>query len=322
MDEKSDNSSRQVSNSHMLGPHVVGQRVVVRRLLPGRIGPTGGPAFTDTLGVCVAWGEGTCVLQREDDTTVSIRISEIVSGKPVPPRPSVRLRVSAAEAERHVADLWPDCQVSDLAGWSLRTTPAGADGRRRKRGNSLLAIDELAPGAHAAEIAQRATEHYRGLGQPVLAATAASSAGEEALRGLGWHPLMEGESVMLLAPVSRAVRLAGRTSASVETIEGARDAVARVVLAGHEVARGRAVLTGADWVGLEDLWVAPEHRGQGMARAVLADLLDWAGSRGALTTWLHVEVDNGAARRLYEGLGFTEHHQMSYWAPAAASPAR
>ncbi len=57
---------------HRLGPHVVGTRVVVRRIVRGggasgdepETGPTGGPAFTDLLGTCTAWGAETCTIAR------------------------------------------------------------------------------------------------------------------------------------------------------------------------------------------------------------------------------------------------------------------
>lgn len=73
-----------------LGPHVVGSRVVVRRLLRGRTGPTGGPAMTDVLGTCESWADGVCVVRRDDGSTVAVAIADIVSGKPVPPRPPRR----------------------------------------------------------------------------------------------------------------------------------------------------------------------------------------------------------------------------------------
>src|SRR6188472_1688067 len=74
---------------HALGPHVVGLRVVVRRVLPGETGPSGGPAMTDVLGVCTAWADGVCVVAPSSGgPPVTIRIADIVSGKPVPPRPS------------------------------------------------------------------------------------------------------------------------------------------------------------------------------------------------------------------------------------------
>ena len=75
------------SEAHRLGPHVVGQRVVVRRVVPGETGPSGGPAMTDVLGVCLRWSDGECVVQPETGPAVTIPLRLIVSGKPVPPRP-------------------------------------------------------------------------------------------------------------------------------------------------------------------------------------------------------------------------------------------
>lgn len=87
---------------HGLGPHVVGQRVVVRRVVPDETGPTGGPALTDVLGVCERWGDGEAVVRREDGTTVTIRTDLIVSGKPVPTRPSRLDRIGDDEIDRRL----------------------------------------------------------------------------------------------------------------------------------------------------------------------------------------------------------------------------
>jgi hypothetical protein len=65
---------------------------VIRRLVPGETGPTGGPAFTDVIGTCVEWGEETVTIDSPRHGSVSIRIVEIVSGKPVPPPPPRRQR--------------------------------------------------------------------------------------------------------------------------------------------------------------------------------------------------------------------------------------
>jgi ribosomal protein S18 acetylase RimI-like enzyme len=78
-------------------------------------------------------------------------------------------------------------------------------------------------------------------------------------------------------------------------------------------ARGAATLDG-DWLCVHSLEVDPGHRRRGLARTVLAELLDWGGSRGARTVWLHVESDNAPALALYEGLGFRTHHLNRYLA--------
>jgi hypothetical protein len=46
--------------------------------------------MSDVLGTCEAWGDGRCLVRREDGTAVEIPIADIVSGKPVPPRPPRR----------------------------------------------------------------------------------------------------------------------------------------------------------------------------------------------------------------------------------------
>ena len=59
--------------------------------------------MTDLLGICTAWGDGRCVIVPESGDPVSIALADIVSGKPVPPRPSVRHRVSPLEAQTRAA---------------------------------------------------------------------------------------------------------------------------------------------------------------------------------------------------------------------------
>lgn len=110
-----------------------GQRVVVRRVLPGRTGPSGGPAMTDVLGVLEVDDGTTIAVRRENGELVSFPRADLVTGKPVPPRPSVRLRVDAGEVARLVALLGPSYAggrvlVGSLARL-LRTLRAAAPGR-------------------------------------------------------------------------------------------------------------------------------------------------------------------------------------------------
>jgi ribosomal protein S18 acetylase RimI-like enzyme len=55
---------------------------------------------------------------------------------------------------------------------------------------------------------------------------------------------------------------------------------------------------------LEELYVAPDHRGEGLGRALLERVLEFARERGAARVDLGTAVDDRAARALYESVGF------------------
>lgn len=50
--------------------------------------------------------------------------------------------------------------------------------------------------------------------------------------------------------------------------------------------------------------VIPEHRGKGIARALMALITEWAKTQGAEAMILEVKVDNLEAISLYEALGY------------------
>mgnify|MGYP000403873332 FL=1 len=161
-----------------LGPHVVGERVVVRRLLRGETGPTGGPAFTDLLGTCLSWGDGECVVAPESGEPVHVALADIVSGKPVPPRPSVRHRVPTREAEVRGLRMFPGTHTEPLGEWLLRSDPAPV-GRLYKRANSCLAVGD--PGVPVAEAATHVVEWYAARDRDPLAQVEAGSVVEAGL---------------------------------------------------------------------------------------------------------------------------------------------
>lgn len=321
-----------------LGPHCVGQRVVVRRVLRGLTGPTGGPAMTDVLGVMESWSEGRTTVRDASGAVTEIALDDIVSGKPVPPRPSARLRVSAAEAERRAVAAWPAPVTEPLGQWVLR-----AAGGFSRRANSVLAVgDPSAPFEDALGTVRR---FYAGHGLAARAQVVVGSEEQLWLEESGWapEPPDDPDTLFLLAPVaqaSRAVRglvdtrradvTLGTTASPAwladdeRALEHGRDAVA--VLQGPRevafvsvgeplVAKGRVALAegAADpWAGLTDLWVRPTDRLRGLALVVLDELLGWAAERGATTAFAQCRADNPAGLALYDKVGFAEHHRYRY----------
>ncbi|CAI9409539.1 Mycothiol acetyltransferase [Nocardioides sp. T2.26MG-1] len=293
--------------SHTLGPHVVGKRVVVRRVLRGQTGPTGGPAFSDVLGICTSWADGTCVVQPETGEPMVIAVADIVSGKPIPPRPSPRLRATPQEAQVRALALWPDLETRPLGDWVLRHSPTST----ARRANSVLAMGPAGvEGAY-----EQVLEFYAGRTGRPIAAVLPGSAEDELFRGHGWEPESTDADTLFqvcgVAQARRAVvsRLAPRPPAEYD------EAGDLVTVRIGDVASGVAAYD-RDWVGFRSIEVAPEHRRQGLAVAVMAALLEWGAERGATTAYLQVLGDNAPALGLYERLGFTTHHAYRYLAPA------
>ena len=55
---------------------------------------------------------------------------------------------------------------------------------------------------------------------------------------------------------------------------------------------------------VEDVVVAPDHRGQGIGRALLTALTDWARGRGVRRLQLLADGNNGSALAFYDRLGW------------------
>lgn len=292
---------------------MVGQRIVVRRLLRGETGPSGGPAMTDVLGECLSWQGGECVVRTREGDSVAVPIADIVAGKPVPRKPSVRMRVTTAEAEAHTASLFPDVETAPLGTWTLRWQPAPTE-RLRKRANSCLAVTD--PGVALEEALDAVAEYYTARDRTPLVQVEQGSELAAAIADAGWLTVPGGTADHLLTSAAMLRRELRGVEGAIDLTEDGAHAVATAAIDGRTVARGRGTLDG-DWLGVHDVYVDPPHRRRGLAGELLAELLDWGAAQGARTVWLHVETDNAAALALYEGLGFTRHHTCAYLAPPA-----
>lgn len=292
---------------HGLGPHLVGQRVVVRRLVRGETGPSGGPAMTDVLGTLLSWDDTTCVVAPEASAAVSIPVPDIVTGKPVPPRGSVRQRVSTREAELRALPLWTSPTTEPLGEWVLRVVE-GERGRGSRRANSALAIGD--PALSAAEAAQRVLAFYAGHDREALVQVEAGSPAESDLVALGWRVLEPLDAPYLVGSLVMARRAAGPDTGVESHVDGTR-VLATVAVDGVEVGRVRGELN-SDWLWVHGLEVDEPRRREGLGRRLMAGLLEAAAETGAGTVCLEVDRANTAAWMLYAGLGLREHHRCRY----------
>ena len=65
-------------------------------------------------------------------------------------------------------------------------------------------------------------------------------------------------------------------------------------------------------VGLYDIVVAPDLRGVGLGRRLVASLMAWGEARGATTAYLQMRETNLVAAALYASLGFTTAYRYTH----------
>jgi ribosomal-protein-alanine N-acetyltransferase len=81
---------------------------------------------------------------------------------------------------------------------------------------------------------------------------------------------------------------------------------AQVLVQGGELRGYYVLMKGMDETHLLNITVAPALQGQGLARWMLDDLVQWSILQGAQWLWLEVRTSNSRARRIYERYGFKE----------------
>ena len=263
--------------------------------------------MTDVLGILVSWDSTACVVAPESGPPVTIARSDIVTGKPVPPRGSVRQRVSSRDAEIRALPLWTSPTTESLGDWVLRIV-TGERGRGSRRANSVLAIGD--PGVPILEAAELAERHYARYGRVATAQVDVGSEVDTALVAAGWAETEPEDAPYLVGSLVMARRAAGPDDGVETSVDGTR-VLATVRVAGAEAGRVRGELN-ADWLGVHGLRVDEAMRRQGLGRRLMAGLLGAAAETGAGTVWLEVDRANTPAWMLYAGLGLREHHRCRY----------
>jgi N-acetylglutamate synthase len=269
--------------------------------------------MTDVLGTLVSWEDETCMVAPDSGPAVAIPVVEIVTGKPVPPRGSVRQRVSVREAEVRALPLWVAPTTEPLGEWVMRVV-TGERGRGSRRANSCLAVGD--PGVPVPVAAARVQEFYAGFGRVATVQVEVGSPVDDVLTTAGWDPGEPEDAPYLVGSLVMALRAAGSGDDVEAIVEGSRLLVT-IAHDGEEVGRARAELNG-DWLGVHGLRVDESQRRRGLGRRLMAGLLEAGAEAGARTVWLEVDRCNTPAWMLYAELGLREHHRCRYLASPPA----
>lgn len=260
--------------------------------------------------MCTSCNADSLTIDRDGHGPVTIRLLDVVTGKPVPPRASVRDRVGARDAELHSLVMWPSVEREAIGDWVLRSDPAPAP-RLITRANSCLAFGH--PGMPVAAAAEQILAFYSERSRPALVQLELGGPFEGELRELGWTPVAGGDAHFMLTSIAQSRRLVPSDDLAVDLVEeGPRVRAVRRV-DGRQAGSVRAALSD-DWLGIHGLDVSGEHRGRGHATALMGAVLEWGAEKGARTAWLHVETENQPAIGRYERWGFRSHHTNRYLA--------
>jgi ribosomal protein S18 acetylase RimI-like enzyme len=266
--------------------------------------------MTDLLGTLVSWDATACVVAPESGPAITIPLDRIVTGKPVPPRESVRQRVSVREAEVRALPLWVSPTTTPLGDWVMRLV-TGERGRGSRRANSCLAAGD--PGLPVLEAATRVQQFYAGHGRVATMQVEVGSDVDASLTAAGWDPGEPEDAPYLVGSLVMALRAAGSGDDVDVTVEETR-VLATMTRGGVEVGRVRGELND-DWLGVHGLRVEESERRQGLGSRLMAGLLEAGAEIGARTVWLEVDRCNTPAWMLYAGLGLREHHVCRYLTP-------
>lgn len=261
-----------------------------------------------------------------------IPTERVVSGKPVPPRPSRFSRMTVEDVERRCT-AFSRCAESEAIGdWEARVT----QGTDATASAAFLSGD---PGQPVEDALAAIADFYARHSRPAVARVVTGSSIDSELVARGWQPLgaESSENEVQLAGVAAVARelqdvaiesvvyepqlsydwLVGdqRAQENFPAVAAAVDlpqaSFGSLHREGRQVARARITLVDG-WAQLTDLFVQPEHRHQGLARTIIAGMVERAAERGASVLAAQTRDDNEAAQALCRALGFERHHGFRY----------
>lgn len=238
--------------------------------------------------------------------------------------------------EERASRAWPETHHEMIGGWRMRYSP----GVPNRRANSVLPV--YAPEGVSIEGSIEQVEvFYRMRELParfMISPASEPSNLDQILEDRGYHidaptdvQWAKMESLSGLSDCDLEVKFAQTPTldwmrvymegeSDVGVLEKKRDLISRIgagFTLAHAETGGRIASVGLGvyedgWSGIFCMHTLVDHRRQGLARAVLGGLVDWAQGRGASMMYLQVERDNPGARQFYEGMGFSTCYGYHY----------
>jgi N-acetylglutamate synthase len=310
-----------------------GERWVVRYWLPDG-------SATDVIGWIEALDASSVRLSSIDQHLHVIDRSKIIAARHVPAAaggPDPR-RIAAADLQRHALLGWLAWH-EPLGEWTLR-----AGGGFTRRANSCHAVGD--PGRPIPQAAEQIIGFAAARNIAPSAQVIEESPEEHALRRLGWMRTDQPTAVLVsrladfLAdrPADPAVKITETLQPDWEEAyqqsrpNSADPAIVRTILDGNPPRAFAAVAAqepddpselvaiakghrNEDWLGLAAIWIRPDHRRRGLARAMMTALGHWAARQGARYVYIQVATVNEPALAAHGRLGFVHHHGYVYLAP-------
>jgi GNAT superfamily N-acetyltransferase len=280
---------------------------------------------TDVVGELEAITAFALVVRRRDDSLVEVARDAVLAAKLVGVSP-----LAARTLEGVAARGWPAPDTGWIGRWWLR-----AAGGFTARANSVRPLGP--PDRPLDDALDEVTAWYRDRDLPPRIQVVVGSSLDAELDARGWPS--DPEVCVQTVPIVQAL---ARLAAVPAPVPAPRSALTprpsprwlRAFRGGNAGADVLAVLTGAErpvfaelfaqtdtalaigraavelpWVGITAVEVAPDHRRNGLATAVMLSLLRWAQEAGARQVYLEVLATNEPALALYRTLGFRDHHR-------------
>jgi ribosomal protein S18 acetylase RimI-like enzyme len=243
-----------------------------------------------------------------------------------------------ARIEQHAVQAWPAPNSQDIDGWLLRHTP----GMKRLRASgaalplssatrlcsslhlveafyadrNVPAAVQVSPATDQTELDQQlAARGYR-FRAPIRVLTAPTDIpmGASGL-GIAWDVDVNDR------PTADWLNAFVEFDDHDDSAHVAEQVISKISLpTGHLSVRvdnrivGMGLIVGGDdqWAGIYCMATHPDHRRQGMGRAVLRAGTHWAIDHGAVGLYLQVERANAAAQRMYTTAGFFHAYDYHY----------